>query len=66
MKRGDDDLDEITPKRHKGNNDVNLYRYGDEDNDDDNNDSEERNEDEADEGSDEPQMRFDSSRSVMR
>ena len=81
MKRGDDDLDEIAPKRQRGDNKYNLYEFDDDDNvnenddnnenndnnkNNDNNDSEERNEDEADEGSDEPQIRFDSSRSVMR
>ena len=68
VKRGDDDLDEIAPKRQRGDNKYNLFDYGDDDGyeNNDNNDSEERNEDEADEGSDEPQIRFDSSRSVMR
>ena len=74
-KRGDDDLDEIAPKRHRGDNKYDLFEYGDDDDDDgyddnnennDNNDSEERNEDDNDVGSDEPQIRFDSSRSVMR
>ena len=68
MKRGDDDLDEIAPKRQRGDNKYNLYEFDDDDNNENNDDddSEERNEDEADEGSDEPQIRFDSSRSVMR
>ena len=60
-KRGNDDLDEITPKRHRGNDDDdNLYRYDDDDNNEnnDNNDNEERNDDDTDEGSDEPQIRF--------
>ena len=71
MKRGDDDLDEIAPKRQRGDNKYNLFEYGDDDGDGDvngennenynNNDNEERNDDDdADEGSDTPQIRFQS------
>ena len=64
MKRGDDDLDEIAPKRLRGNNKYNLYEYDDDDKKKDgdvngeNNDNEERNEDDTDEGSDTLQIRF--------
>merc|ERR1712121_593520 len=46
LKRGDDDLDEIAPKRQRGDNKYDLFEYGDDNND--NNDSEERNDDDND------------------
>ena len=70
VKRGDDDLDEIAPKRQRGDNKYNLYEFDDDDKKKDsdvngennenynNNDNEERNEDDNDVGFDEPQMRF--------